>query len=112
MFKVKFIISASLFILFLLITSAIKNNTRVIEKNISRLNAKIFTKEKNINEAQLDFFYLTSPKEIEKKLTIIGFDNYQPIKHSNIFYDAHDFNALEKKLSNLINIDEKKKRKK
>ena len=112
MFKVKFIISASLFVLFLLITSAIKNNTRVIEKNILSLNAKIFTKEKNINEAQLDFFYLTSPKEIEKKLTIIGFDNYQPIKYSNIFFNISDLTEIQNKISNLKDTNEKKIQKK
>ena len=32
--------------------------------------------------------------------------------NTNIFYDIDDFNTLEKKLSNLINIDEKKIRKK
>ena len=32
MFKTKFIISISIFITFLIITSAIKNKTRVIEK--------------------------------------------------------------------------------
>ena len=46
---------------------------------------KILFKTKDINEAQLDFHYLTSPAEIEKKLSIIGSDNYQPIKYSNIF---------------------------
>ena len=80
MFKKKFIISTTVFIIFLLITSAIKNQTRIIEKNISSLNTKILAKKKNINEAQMDFYYLTSPAEIEKRLNLIGFDNYKPIK--------------------------------
>ena len=67
MFKMKFIISISLFISFLLFTSTIKNKTRVIEKNISNLTTKIFMKTNDINETQLDFHYLTSPAEIEKK---------------------------------------------
>ena len=84
MFKMKFIISISLFISFLLFTSTIKNKTRVIEKNISNLTTKIFIKTNDINETQLDFHYLTSPAEIEKKLNIIGSENYQPIKYSRI----------------------------
>ena len=68
MFKTKIIISITIFVTFLIITSAIKNKTRIIEKNISNLNSKILIKSKNINEAQLDFYYLTSPAEIEKKL--------------------------------------------
>ena len=112
MFKMKFIIALSVFISFLLVTSTIKNKTRVIEKNISNLNTKIFIKTNDINETQLDFDYLTSPAEIEKKIGIIGFDNYQPIKYSRIFFDISDFTEIQNKISNLKKIDEKKIQKK
>ena len=112
MFKMKFIIVSSIFILFLIFTSTIKNKTRVIEKNISNLTTNILIKKKDINEAQLDFHYLTSPAEIEKKLNIIGFLNYQPIKYSKIFFDITDFVEIQNKISNLKNIDEKKTQKK
>ena len=108
MFRTKFIISITIFVTFLIITSAIKNKTRVIEKQILNLNAKILIKKKDINETQLDFYYLTSPSEIEKKLDIIGFDNYQSIKYSNIFFDISDFTEIQNKFSNLKNINEKK----
>ena len=111
MFRTKFIISITIFVTFLIITSAIKNKTRVIEKQILNLNAKILIKKKDINETQLDFYYLTSPSEIEKKLDIIGFDNYQPIKYSNIFFDISDFTEIQNKFSNLKNINEKKTKK-
>ena len=112
MFKMKFIIASSIFISFLLVTSIIKNKTRVIEKNISNLSKIILIKTKDINEAQLEFHYLTSPAEIEKKLSIIGFDNYKPIKYSNIFFDISDFTEIQNKISNLKNIHEKKIQKK
>ena len=112
MFKMKFIIALSVFISLLVVTSTIKNKTRVIEKNISNLTTKIFIKTKDFNEAQLDFHYLTSPAEIEKKLSVIGFDNYLPIKYSNIFFDISDFTEIQNKISNLKNIDEKKIQKK
>tara|TARA_B100000989_G_scaffold243444_1_gene190462 strand:- start:58 stop:387 length:330 start_codon:yes stop_codon:yes gene_type:complete len=108
----KFIIALSVFISFLIVTSTIKNKTRVIEKNISNLTTKIFIKTSDINEAQLDFEYLTSPAEIEKKISIIGFDNYQPIKYSRIFFDVSDFTEIQNKISNLRKIDEKKIQKK
>ena len=54
MFKTKFIISISVFVTFLLITSVIKNKTRITEKNIS--NLKIIA-VKNVNEFELDFYY-------------------------------------------------------
>ena len=112
MFKMKFIIALSVFISFLIVTSTIKNKTRVIEKNILNLTTKIFIKTSDINEAQLDFEYLTSPAEIEKKISIIGFDNYQPIKYSRIFFDVSDFTEIQNKITNLRKIDEKKIQKK
>ena len=112
MFKMKFIIALSVFISFLIITSTIKNKTRVIEKNISNLTTKIFIKTSDLNEAQLDFDYLTSPAEIEKKISIIGLHNYQPIKYSRIFFDVSDFTEIQNKISNLRKIDEKKIQKK
>ena len=112
MFKMKLIIASSIFISFLLITSTIKNKTRVIEKNILNLRTIILNKTKDINEAQLDFHYLTSPAEIEKKLSIIGFDNYKPIKYSRIFFNISDFTEIQNKISNLTITDEKKIQKK
>ena len=96
MFKTKVIFSLIIFVTFLVITSTIKNETRIIEKKISTLNSKILIKKNNINEAQLDFYYLTSPAEIEKKINIIGFDNYQPIKYSSIFFNIIDFTKIRK----------------
>ena len=71
MFKTKIIITTTLIITFLILTSIIKNKTRVLEKKIINLNSTITLKEKNINEAQLDFNYLTSPAEIEKRIAKI-----------------------------------------
>ena len=101
MFKTKLIITITIFVIFLVVTSAIKNETRIIEKKISHLNSKIKIQRNNINEAQLDFHYLSSPSELEKKINIIGFKKYQPIKHSNIFYSFHDFSKLQNKISKL-----------
>ena len=112
MFKTKFLISVSIFITFLVITSIIKNKTRILEKQISSLNINIFNKKKNINETQLDFHFLTSPAEIEKRLQIFEFEIYQPIKHSNIFFDISDFTQLNNKISNLNKLYEKKNKKK
>ena len=108
MFKNKFIITAVIFIIFLLFTSVIKNETRIIEKQIINLNLKILSKEKDFNEAQLEFYYLSSPKTIEYKLNQIGFYNYQPIAYSKIFINLKDFLNIEKKISINETIHEKK----
>ena len=83
MFNTKFLISTVIFIFFLIITSIVKNKTRIIEKNISELNIEILNKNKNINESQLDFYYLTSPSEIEKRLNNLGIEKYQYCKVQN-----------------------------
>tara|TARA_B100001057_G_C22344266_1_gene754500 strand:- start:282 stop:620 length:339 start_codon:yes stop_codon:yes gene_type:complete len=112
MFSLRFVISTAVFVTLLLITSTIKNKTRVIEKNISSLNTKILANINDINEAQLDYHYLTSPAEIEKKLNVIGFDNYQPIKYSKIFFNISDFTQIQNKISNFKIINEEKIQKK
>jgi len=101
MFKTKLIIPTIIFIVLLIITSIIKNETRIIEKKISNLNTKILFKQKDINETQLDFYYLTSPAVIEKRLYEIGSFNYTAIAYSKIFFEISDFIKMENKLTNL-----------
>ena len=108
MHKFKFIIPTSIIIIFLIITSIVKNEARIIEKKILRLNYEITSKKENINDAQLDYYYLTSPAEIEKRLYIIGFDDYQPISYSKIFLKLSEFTNIEKKISKVKKYYEKK----
>ena len=111
MFKSKFIISIVIFITLLIITSIIKNKTRIIEKEFYKLSKKITLKEKDINESQLDFYFLTSPAEIERKVKALGNDIYTPIKHSNIFLNISSFTSIQKKISILNKQYEKKTKK-
>ena len=85
MFRLKYVISTTLVIILLTITSVIKNQTRILEKKLSKLNKEINLKEQDINESQLDFYFLTSPAELEKKIKTIGLNNYSPIENSKIF---------------------------
>ena len=112
MLNKKLIISSVIFVSLLLITSTIKNKTRIIEKKILNLNTQILIKKKDVNETQLDFYYLTSPLEIEKRLIVIGLENYQPIVHSKIFFDISDFTKIKNKITNLKRSNEKKIKKK
>ena len=108
MFKTKFIATISLLIFFLTFTSLIKNKTRILEKKIINLNLKILAKQNDTNEAQLDFYYLTSPAEIEKKLNIINYENYSSISYSKIYLNIADFTKIQNKISTNQNSDEKK----
>ena len=112
MLNKKIIIYSVIFVTLLIITSTIKNKTRIIEKKISNLSKQVWIKKKDLNETQLDFYYLTSPLEIEKKLIIIGFENYQPIIHSKIFFDISNFTSINDKITNLKGSNEKEIKKK
>ena len=111
MFKFKLIIPATIFLTLLIITSAIKNQTRDIEKKLLKLNKKITLKEKDINESQLDFYFLTSPSQIEKKLKMLGKDKDSPIEKSKRFISYSSFVKMKKKIPNL-NVKYEKKTKK
>ena len=59
----------------------------------------------------MEFYYLTSPAEIEKRINVIGYDNYQPISYSKIFFNISELKSTKKNISKL-NISNEKKIKK
>ena len=85
MFKLKVLISIIIFSFLLIGTSTIKNETRELEKKIDILTKNNVQKEKNLNEIQLDFYYLTSPSMIESKIKHLGVKEYIHMEYSNIF---------------------------
>tara|TARA_B100000575_G_C23079558_1_gene621943 strand:+ start:315 stop:653 length:339 start_codon:yes stop_codon:yes gene_type:complete len=112
MLKIKAIISILIFSSILIGTSIIKNQTRDIEKKINYLNKIIHLKEKDFYESQLDFFYLTSPIIIEKKIEHLDNHLYFPMEYSNIFLNMSSFLELKRKLVNQEHINERKAEKK
>ena len=66
--KIKLIISVCIFSILLVLTSAIKNQTRVIEKKIYKIDKRISAIEKDLHETQLDFFYVSSPGYLSEKI--------------------------------------------
>ncbi len=110
MFKFRFIISTVIFTSLLIITSVIKNQSRILEKKIINLNSSVISKSKNLSETQLDYYYLTSPSEIEKRINKKKTKEFKPIVFSKIYLNIEDFISIDKKLTNLNSIDEKKKK--
>ena len=110
--KLKILISLGVFALLISITSAIKNQTRIIEKNIFKINKRIAILEKDLNETQLDFFYLSSPETLSNKLTKINLINYFPMDFSRIYLSYNDFINFKNKISILDKSNEKKIQKK
>ena len=68
MSKINLIISIFIFSISLGITSTIKNQTRIIEKNIYKIDKKIAIIERDLHETQLDYFYVSSPGYLSKKI--------------------------------------------
>ena len=112
MFRIKIFLSILVFSFLLIGTSLLKNETREIEKKIITLNKIIFIKEKDINETQLDLYYLTSPSIIEKKIEYIGIQKYVSMEYSNIFFNMEDFFNLNYKIAAQEALDDKKIKKK
>ncbi len=112
MFKFKIFISVIFFSSLLIGTSFIKNKTREIEKKIYVLNKNILHKEKDVNESQLDYSYLTSPLKIEQKVESFISIQYLPMDYSKIFLSINDFVKLESRFADQNKEDEKKIKKK
>ena len=74
MFKIKIFVSIITFSILLIVTSIIKNQTRETEKKILNLSKIIKIKEKDLNESELDFSYLSSPSIIHDKIKLIDND--------------------------------------
>ena len=111
MLKTKFLISILIFSSLMIATSVIKNQTREIEKKIYNLSGVILSKEKDFNESQLDFFYITSPLMIEKKIKHLDNINYIIMEYSKIFLSMTDFINLDTKYA-IQEIENEKKTKK
>tara|TARA_B100001989_G_C24151308_1_gene275113 strand:+ start:60 stop:398 length:339 start_codon:yes stop_codon:yes gene_type:complete len=112
MFKIKFLISILIFSIMLVGTSFIKNQTRKLEKDIYSLSKTINQYEKDLNESQLDFAYLTAPSMIEKKIENLGNIQYFPMEYSNIYLNILELTNFQNKFVNQEQQNEKKVKKK
>ena len=111
MFKINLIVSIFVFSILLIITSVVKNKTRIIEKNIYKIDRKIAAIEKDLHETQLDYFYVSSPGYLSKKIKQLDFIEYKPMDFSRIYFSFRDFNDSQKKIT-ILKIDNEKKTKK
>lgn len=112
MSKFKIFISIIFFSFLLIGTSAIKNETRELEKKINVLTKTHAQKEKNLNEVQLDYYYLTSPSIIEKKIEHLGIKKYIHMEYSKIFLSIENFINIQNNHVMHKTLDEKKAQKK
>ena len=112
MFRLKIFVSIFIFSTLLLLTSIIKNETRIIEKKIFNLEKILHFKDKDLKETQLEFSYLSSPLMIEKKIDHLDTIQYITMDYSRIFLSISEFLNLDKKLVFEKSLNEKKIKKK
>jgi hypothetical protein len=85
----------------LTITSIIKNQTRIIEKNIYKIDRKILVLKKDLSETELDYFYLSSPNNLSNRTKDLALIDYVPMDFSRIYLNYNDFLDSKKKITNL-----------
>ena len=84
MSKIKLISLFLIFSILLRVTSLVKNKTRIIEKKIYKADRRIVIIEKDLNETELDYFYLSSPKNLSSKINNFSNIEYIPMDFSRI----------------------------
>jgi len=112
MFKIKLIILICIFSILLSVTSLIKNQTRIMEKSIYKIDIKIANIERDLHETELDYSYLSSPNNLSKKIKDLAFIDYMPMDFSRIYLNYRDFMDSQKKITILKINNEKKTKKK
>tara|TARA_X000000368_G_C22652272_1_gene545808 strand:- start:15 stop:344 length:330 start_codon:yes stop_codon:yes gene_type:complete len=100
---------AMIYILFLVSIPIIKNKTRIIEKNILNFENKIIDLERNLQEAQLEFHYLSSPEILSKNINKYSDIDYVNLELSQIYSNIHHFKSEQSKTSKIIRNEKKKK---
>ena len=111
MFKRNLIISLAIFFVLLSFTSYIKTETRKIEKDILNTNKKNSILKKNLLESQVEFFYLTSPNKLSRKIVEYGDEDYVSIDYSKIFMSLKDFTQFKDKTTKFFENEKKSKKK-
>ena len=112
MYKLKVILSISIFSMLLIFTSVIKNKTRVIEQEIKKIDRQIAVNKKDLYETELDYSYLSSPNNLSKKIKELSLIDYIPMDFSRIYFNYKDFIESQKKITILQIKNEKKTKKK
>ena len=109
MINKKFILLIFMYLLFLVSIPIVKNKTRIIEKNIQSYENKITNLERNLFEAQLEFYYLSSPEVLSKNIKKYSNTNYTNLELSQIYFNIDHFISEQSKISRILTNEKKKK---
>ncbi len=111
MINKKIFLTLLIFSFFMILISVVKTQTRMIEKRIAVYEKDISSIKNNLHEAQLDFFYLSSPSYISKKIDEFSEEEYSTIKYSNIYLSLDQFLSQQSKTTKKFNNEKKNKEK-
>tara|TARA_Y100000590_G_scaffold290281_1_gene326731 strand:- start:187 stop:519 length:333 start_codon:yes stop_codon:yes gene_type:complete len=101
MLNKKIFLSVIIFSVMMLLTSVIKTQSRLLEKKIYSLQKSIANTKNEIHEAQLDYFYLSSPEFISKKIKEFSDKDYSSIEYSRIYFSLEQFLDEKNKISEM-----------
>ena len=104
MFKKPLIISLSFFLVFMIYTSSVKHKTRNLEKKINVLNNEIGILKKELNDANTDYTFLSSPEQLKKYLLILNVNDFSNYDVSRIFHSTDQFIIYKDKQARLHNL--------
>lgn len=105
--KTKLFLSVVIFLFFMILTSIIKTQTRLVEKDIISHKKEISNLKDNLYELQLDYHYLSSPLVISKKINEYSNEDYLIMDISNIYLSFEEFLFQQKKISKFIKNEQK-----
>ena len=112
MFNKKICVSGLIFLILLIFTSFIKNETRLLEKKIYNLNHKISKLRHELHDAKVEYSYLSSPKYLFNKLSEFSSEKYVPRSFSEIYLSLSDLleHQYQKTKINIYYDEEKTKK--
>ena len=94
--KKKLIISL-IYLSFFIAIPIVKNESRQIEKQIQIYEGQIFSLEKNLLEANLEYQYLSSPAVLSDKVEKNLDQKYNSLDLSQIYLSIENFKSEQKK---------------
>jgi hypothetical protein len=88
-----------IYLSFFIAIPIIKNESRLIEKKIQNHESQIFSLEKNLLEASLEYQYLTTPAVLSHNVEKHLDQKYNNLDLSQIYLNIEDFIRVQKKLA-------------
>ena len=101
LYNKKKLIIIFIYLFFFIAIPIVKNESRLIEKEIQNYESEIFILQKNLLEASLEFQYLSSPAVLSSKVNKNLRQKYNSLNLSQIYLNIEDFISEQKNKQDL-----------